>query len=1104
MKKNTLLNLFLILAFLLISQQLVTAQPNIHINSNHLDFGEVVLTSTSQYHVMIINNGNEPLIISAITFSSDDLQTEDINLTVNPLSYAHILVSFTPSELGVFEETMFVESNSPSMPVAEGLITANVGIPTVEYLVARYGSETVELSWGSDGTDGTWLSYDNGNASSLINAFGFGRFYIASKWLSSDLAGMQGEFLSRVSFFAVGEFSAFNIRILTGENGETLLYEGIADQIIYNQWNEYHLETPVEIEAGNDYWIAMEITQTSDFYASVGFDTSPSVDGLGNLIFNNGQWTPASEFGFNANWMIRGFFGTQPDNSIVFNTVDPVVSRASNVPQRDISLVSNPEIGHIFNKDLLKNALNNLVGFNIYRDGVLLNAMPVNTSTFVDNNVPPGTYTYGVTIVFNDFESEPVEREVQVGAPRLVIDPVVSFFDDLAGDEVITQTISFTNTGFSELEWSSDSLPGWLELSEMSGTILAAEMQELTLTMDVNDLNAGKNFHTFTITTNNGNKPVYRFFVEVFVIGQQVLSMSGTSFDFGRVAIGTVNSVQIDFVNISDDIVYITGFSYQPYDDFTSYTNMSVMYPGTTGRIIMGFWPSFVGIAEGEVSLSYISNSGAGTLKFPMSGEGFILQPSNLGVSLDEEQEQVNLSWLTPGEKPNEIYYGSGIYSRSMPTSGPGSFEAAIRFDASDLIFYNDRELESVAVRVSLGDAESIIVHVYVDENGNDPIMSLPIDEPEPLSWNTVTLPATLRLDTLDHLWLGFEIGMDQGNEYFVAVADNGPAVAGKGDLFRIGSVGWNTLSASGISRNWGIKGILSDEESSITFHNTDHRNNLPSNFLGYRVYRDGVLLNDALVHDNIYTDTISLGQGGEFNYGVSAVFSFGESEPLEALISLPVTMSMPDGWDFDRTSVIHNIHIPEDLAQIGVQLDAGDMLGVFFVDDNGIERAAGAVLWNNEHTILTVFGNDDDDTDAKNGPSVDEELLWRVYQHQEGTTSAIDVAYDHNMPHYDGTFKKMGLSMIYFVASEIQTSSNNLPANKEIIVYPNPSSGQFAINGITPNTLVRIFDSSGRLIRTENSDVNFMLMQIDYPGIYVIEGISESGELFRIRQVIY
>ncbi len=1103
MKIQTLLKHIFIFTLLFISQQWATAQPNIHINSSHLDFGEVVLTNTYHYQVMIINNGNEPLIINEITFSSDDLQTEGADITVNPFSFAHILVSFTPSELGFFEETMFVESNAPSMPVAEGVITATVGIPTVEYLVARNGSETVELSWGSDGTDGSWLAYDNGNASSLIDVFGFGRFNIASRWLSDDLVAMQGEYLSRVAFYAAGEFSAFNIRILSGENGETLLFEGIADQVMYNQWNEYHLETPVVIEAGQDYWIAMEITQSSDFYASVGFDTSPSVDGLGNLIFSNGQWTPASEFGFNANWMIRGFVGAQPDNSVVFNAIDPIVRTVSNVPQRKLSLVSNASIGHSFNKDLLKNALDNLVGFNIYRDGVLVNSSPVNTSTFVDSNVTPGTYTYGVTIVFNDFESDPIEREVEVGAPRLFIDPVVSFFDDLSGDEVFEQIISFTNTGFSALEWSSANLPEWLELSDMAGTIASAETQELTLIIDVNDLNAGKNFHTFTITTNNGNNPVYRFFVEVFVIGQQVLSMSGTSFDFGRVAIGTVNSVQIDFQNISNDIVYITGFSYQPYDDFTSYTNMSVMYPGNTGRIIMGFWPSFVGIAEGEVSLSYISNSGAGTLTFPMSGEGFILQPSNLGISLDEELEEVNLTWLPPGEKPNEIYYGSGVYSRSMPTSGPGTFEAAIRFDASDLIFYNDRELESVAVRISLGNAENMTVHVYVDENGTDPIMSLHIDEPEPFSWNTVTLPEALRIDTLDHLWLGFEIGMDQASEYLVAVADHGPAVAGKGDLFRIGSVGWNTLSASGISRNWGIKGMLSGEETYLGFHNADSRNNLPSNFFGYRVYRDGVLLNDALVQENIYTDTISLAQGGQFNYGVSAVFSYGESEPIEALISLPVTMSMPDGWDIDRTSVIHNIHIPEDLAQIGMQLQTGDMLGVFYLDDNGNEKAAGAVLWNNEHTILTVFGNDDD-TDTKNGPSVDEELLWRVYQHQEGLTSAIDVAYDHNMPHYDGTFKKMGLSMIYYVAMEMETSTNNLLTYRDIIVYPNPSSGQFAIKGIEPNTLVRIFDSSGRLIRMEKSDGRFMQMQIDHPGIYILEVISEQGELSRIRQVIY
>lgn len=71
-----------------------------------------------------------------------------------------------------------------------------------------------------------------------------------------------------------------------------------------------------------------------------------------------------------------------------------------------------------------------LAGFNVYRDGVKLNAEPIGETSYTDTNVPDGGHTYAVTTVYTNGESSPSQKfsTSMSGVDNVLADsPVASF-----------------------------------------------------------------------------------------------------------------------------------------------------------------------------------------------------------------------------------------------------------------------------------------------------------------------------------------------------------------------------------------------------------------------------------------------------------------------------------------------------------------------------------------------------------------------------------------------------------------------------------------------------------------------------------------------------
>ncbi len=77
-----------------------------------------------------------------------------------------------------------------------------------------------------------------------------------------------------------------------------------------------------------------------------------------------------------------------------------------------------------------------LVGYNVYRDNVKINATPVNNTTYADQNVSPGNHVYQVSAVYNEGESP------RTGYVEVFIQGVTGKIQGFIRDAVTSYTIS--------------------------------------------------------------------------------------------------------------------------------------------------------------------------------------------------------------------------------------------------------------------------------------------------------------------------------------------------------------------------------------------------------------------------------------------------------------------------------------------------------------------------------------------------------------------------------------------------------------------------------------------------------------------------------------
>ena len=291
--------------------------------------------------------------------------------------------------------------------------------PPTNFTAEVVDGNDVEMNWVAPGGVG-YIQWDAGtNTGNGIGLTNGGTFMVASRWSPADLAPYDGNYMTSITFFHNDDPTAtFVLKAWTGANAGTEILSQPVAATNMGDFNEIPLDNPILIDASQELWFGYELTHGAGTFPA-GCDDGPAVQEFGDLISTDGgsSWTGMSAaYGLDYNWNIAGYLSSSDNGKdIAVPMVKQSIAAANGTP------VASGSNGKIVKMD--KKANRGLIGYNVYRDGVVI-AEEIGASSYTDYDLVPGSFTYDVKAVYAEGVSDgagPVEVTILGGVDRELV-----------------------------------------------------------------------------------------------------------------------------------------------------------------------------------------------------------------------------------------------------------------------------------------------------------------------------------------------------------------------------------------------------------------------------------------------------------------------------------------------------------------------------------------------------------------------------------------------------------------------------------------------------------------------------------------------------------
>ena len=342
----------------------------------------------------VANGEGNPISGAMVTFNIESLPTVadgTVSFVTEPGQFSYAITH--PNYDRVLATVVVTDDQIENVVMPELTCEAPVELTYSQYY------NNIQLNWQEpvSGINGTWLHWDGINTGNSIGTGGLVDFDIAQRFVPADLAAHDGKFLTRILFMPFEELCTYSVRVWVGGNiaePEIMIVDQVVANPVIGEWNEIFLNTPVLVDATKELWIGVRNNTTTGH--PVGCDVGPAVDGKGNMINLAGTgWqtllevAPALDF----NWSVRGLL--EDMDALESPELVSLKDADRGTFEGDLTLVTTDGItGYAEPREV--------VGYNIYRDDVQLNADLLSAMTFEDNQLPLGTYLYHTTAVYNN------------------------------------------------------------------------------------------------------------------------------------------------------------------------------------------------------------------------------------------------------------------------------------------------------------------------------------------------------------------------------------------------------------------------------------------------------------------------------------------------------------------------------------------------------------------------------------------------------------------------------------------------------------------------------------------------------------------------------
>ncbi|MCF8302127.1 MAG: T9SS type A sorting domain-containing protein [Bacteroidales bacterium] len=300
--------------------------------------------------------------------------------------------------------------SSPAGPVEVVIENPNLDPPNnVQYEV---DGNTVMLTWETPGVNPQWIHWDDGTNGNSIGLTSGGSFELAAKWDPSHIMDFDGFSITKVKIFPAGFTCDYKLKIQKGPNAGTLVYEQDLSGLEIEAWNEITLDSPVALDVTKELWVGYEVIEHDAGDYPGGTDSGPAEAGYGDMLNTGSSWVSMStQYGLDYNWNVQVYVEQADVEPVALNK--PANTEFNNESE-DLTVVEAATSQSTYSP------MAELQGYNVYRDDSQLNSQLIEDLFYDDTDVPPGTYTYGVTAVYDEGESPAEEVEVTVQEPLLL------------------------------------------------------------------------------------------------------------------------------------------------------------------------------------------------------------------------------------------------------------------------------------------------------------------------------------------------------------------------------------------------------------------------------------------------------------------------------------------------------------------------------------------------------------------------------------------------------------------------------------------------------------------------------------------------------------
>ncbi len=492
------------------------------------------------------------------------------------------------------------------------------------------------------------------------------------------------------------------------------------------------------------------------------------------------------------------------------------------------------------------------LGYNIYRNHILLNPSPLAEPFFGEESLPFGDQLYYVTAKYSTSESN-VSNSLILRASELCISQV-----NTSGQQ---QEDPYANIDIKayQVRGGLSSLSLLRNGVEIYNEDVFNPQQYLFQTMYrdynlQNDTLVQYQLEAQYLDGSSLQSPIYEY--------RYLMPPSGVS------AVGCESGVQLEWLApvlpnrdlLGYKIVKMGGGEYLVLDELlidTSFTDTDVVFGEVYEYIVRAVYQD--GFAESD----FIAVVAGPAVYHPVTG-----------LSGSVENDLVKLSWQRPDDG-FKIFGKDAPGTNDAPFSGE-NFIAYINFEAGDMMSVIDHRSVGIAFIPVTDDAVSVRVFNRTDPENEYLCFEHIVESPVPNQWNFVECN-WLNIESILNAFR-FELETNGG----LMLDDSPEPIEGANGIYVGGNMS-DLFSEYGIVQNWKFKIKLEQNESI----NPVSRGLYPI-LTGYLVFRDAEHIDSLSEFDENYQEPAASQEST--SYYIVANYDSGESEPSNTVVIEPIS----------------------------------------------------------------------------------------------------------------------------------------------------------------------------------------------------------------------